>query len=194
MVDTAFIERALDLFRAGKSYRQIGGALGVSRQYVHQTIGHLIGGAARLRKCRSCGAQFQMKTNQAYCASCAAKRRSETSLAAAFGTCECGRKKRKRSRRCWTCHFADSCDVDLAVALYERGYSAAHIGVYFGRTTPAIYKALHRGGRRPGHANRARAAYERQARIPIEQAAAGILKQRAARKPRRTKPRALNQP
>ncbi|HET6879864.1 MAG TPA: hypothetical protein VFI31_06905 [Pirellulales bacterium] len=50
------------------------------------------------------------------------------------------------------------------------------------------HKALHRGGVHPGHANvGARIAFERQERIPIEQAVERILKQRGSSRQRGNK-------
>jgi predicted DNA-binding protein YlxM (UPF0122 family) len=191
MADSAIVARALHLFAAGKTYQEIARGMGVSRQYVHQLIGPLVTGAARVRRCRSCGNKFQLKTSKKYCAACAAKRAAASSLAATYTKCACGRRKTRKARRCRACQFG-RVDIGLAAALYEAGYSAANLGGYFGVTKTAIYKALQRGGASPGHIDRyARLAFELRARPPIEEAAADILKQRTARRQRGLRLRAV---
>lgn len=174
MADPKIVQRARNLFQLGQSYADIGRALGVSRQYIHQLIGPSITAPARTRKCRLCPARFQVKGTRKYCPSCSAKRKRESNAAAAYNRCACGGRKTKKASQCRNCHFGPS-DLGLTVALYQQGYAVASIAGYFGVTIPAVYQAMHRKGLHLGHANRvARKAFERQPRIPIEQAAAEV--------------------
>lgn len=161
------------LYRDGATICDIADLEGVSKQRIQQMLQRAgVSAADRKHRYCSCGERYGFNGHQyRECPECRTAKE----------TCACGRKKRSVKDKCRKCHLAANrlrSDSEIAVRLYEMGYSTGTIWNVLGTGCNVTQAVTRHGGKARRQGNPTIVANRRAlARMPIAKAAAMVREQ-----------------